>query len=147
MIVYRVQHRVQRFDLFVKVYFLCKFSMNNFKSLLIIWWAFIPSKYYIPFQETSRKWIPRSRSGVPKSRRLYAEHARIHVGIVEGFLHLSKSTNYRFLMFSKLQEVFRFSFISCCGNSTLPFQISEFFCSRHVNPDVLLKNCLYCSLD
>ena len=29
--------------------FLCKFSMNNFKWLLIIWWAFIPSKYYTPF--------------------------------------------------------------------------------------------------
>lgn len=29
--------------------FLCKFSMNNFKWLLIIWWAFICSKYYTPF--------------------------------------------------------------------------------------------------
>ena len=43
---------------------------------------------------------PRSRSGVPKSRRRYAEHARI--GIVEFFLRLSNSTNYRSLMFSKL---------------------------------------------
>jgi len=36
---------------------------------------------YTPSWETSRKWITRSRSGVPKSRPRWAAHTRI--GIVE----------------------------------------------------------------
>ena len=28
--------------------------------------ALVCSKYFTPFQETSLKWIPRSKSGVPK---------------------------------------------------------------------------------
>ena len=48
-----------------------------------------------------------------------------------------------------LQEVFRFCFISCCGNSTLPtfFQISENSSVDMLFKTSCQKNCLYCSLE
>lgn len=46
--------------------------MNNFKWLLIIWWAFVRL-------EKSLKWIPRARSEVPKSQALWAAHTRIGI--------------------------------------------------------------------
>ena len=38
--------------------------------------AFVRSKYYTLFQE---KWIPRSKSGAPKSRPRWASHTRIGI--------------------------------------------------------------------
>ena len=39
--------------------------------------AFLRSKYYTPFKKTPLKWIPRSKSGAPKSRLRWATHTRI----------------------------------------------------------------------
>ena len=68
---------------------------------------------------------------------------------MEIFLRLSKSTNYRFLMFSKLlTRGFSFQFYFLLWEFNIAFShFWEFFCSRHVNQDVVLKNCLYCSLE
>ena len=68
---------------------------------------------------------------------------------MEVFLRLSKSTNYRFLMFSKLlTRGFSFQFYFLLWEFNIAFShFWEFFCSRHVNQDVVLKNCLYCSLE
>ena len=68
---------------------------------------------------------------------------------MEFFLRLSKSTNYRFLMFSKLLTrgfSFQFYFLLWEFNNAFS-HFWEFFRSRHVNQDVVRKNCLYCSLE
>ena len=65
------------------------------------------------------------------------------------FIELSRPTTGFRCSVNFLQKVFRFSFISCCANSTLPTFFSnfwEFFC-RHFNQDVVLKSCLYSSLE
>ena len=68
---------------------------------------------------------------------------------MEVFLRLSKSTNYRFLMFSKLlTRGFSFQFYFLLWEFNIAFShFWEFFCGRHVNQDVVLKNCLCCSLE
>lgn len=38
---------------------------------LIIWWAFVCSKYYTPFKKMQWRWTPYTRLGVPKSGSTY----------------------------------------------------------------------------
>ena len=66
------------------------------------------------------------------------------------FIELIKSTDYRFSMFSKLLTKgfsFQFHFLLCKFNIADFFSnFWEFFC-RHFNQDVVLKSCLYSSLE